>query len=247
MSHSDFHDNLMPQNSQAFSAGAAAASQVEKPVYEPATVVRHIAHELRQPLSTIESIAFYLDMVLPRTEGKARKQLAKLQQEVHHINWILSDAIHFLQAAPLQPQLLDLTEVVAKSLSEWEDCEGFSVRLRLAPDLPPVEMDLEQVQHMLRNLVAFFGRICEAGGVIVLRTYAADREVVLEATTTATGLSSGDCDLLFAPFDARLPGGSGLGLASMRRIAEAHGARLETHTNRASGISLSVAFPASVQ
>ena len=74
----------MSQHLQACSAGAVAAA-AEKPAYEQADIVRHIAHELRQPLSTIESIAFYLEMVLPRTEGKARRQLGKLQQEVTRI------------------------------------------------------------------------------------------------------------------------------------------------------------------
>lgn len=233
----------MPQHTEVPSpAGAAVA--VEQPAYDLATVVRHITHELRQPLSTIESIAFYLEMVLPRTEGKARRQLTKLQQEVHQINWILSDAIHFLRAAPLDPRPLDLTEVVSRSLSEWDTLQGAGLCLRLEQDLPLVRLDLEQIQHMLRNIVAFFGRFSSPEHSIVLRTYAADDAAVLEITSTAPECATTDLEPLFEPFDSRLPGGSGLGLASVRKIAEAHGARIEVHHNPAGTISLVVTFPA---
>jgi two-component system sensor histidine kinase TctE len=215
----------------------------ENPVYDPAIVVRHIAHEVRQPLSAIESIAFYLEMVLPRSDGKARRQLAKLQQEVRQINWILSDALHFLQAAPLELQLLDLTEVVSKSLSEWGTLDGADIRLKLEQDLPLVRLDLEQTQHLLRNLVAFFGRISAPQRSLILRTGAVGDEVILEIATQLPECSAADLDPLFRPFDAHLPGGSGLGLASVRRIAEAHGARLNAGSSPAGEISLAIAFP----
>jgi signal transduction histidine kinase len=230
----------MSQDPSALPPRGAGA---ENRVYDPATVVRHIAHEVRQPLSTIESIACYLEMVLPRTEGKARRQLAKLQQEVRQINWILSDALHFLRAAPLELHLLDLTEVVSKSLSEWGTLEGADIRLKLEHHLPLVLLDLEQTQHMLRNIVAFFGRISALQHSIVLRTCTAGGEVILEIAAQAPECSAADLDPLFKPFDSHLPVGSGLGLASVRRIAEAHGARLQAGANPAGGISLAIAFP----
>ncbi len=232
----------MSPNAQATSAGTAPA-MAEKPAYEPATVVRHIAHELRQPLSTIESIAFYLEMVLPRADAKARKQLGKLQQEVHHINWILSDAIHFLGAAPVHLQLMDLNEVVSRFLSEWHTKQGAGVCLRLEDELPLVRLDLEQIQHMLRNVVAFFGRISAPESPITVRTSSQLREVRLEVASKAPDCSAGDMQPLFDPFDTRLPGGSGLGLASVRRIAEAHGGRIEVVEGAGSEVSVTVVFP----
>ncbi len=58
-----------------------------------AVVLETIAHELRQPLSAIESIAYYLSLVLPRDGGPAREQAARLQQLVEQSNWILTSAL----------------------------------------------------------------------------------------------------------------------------------------------------------
>jgi two-component system sensor histidine kinase PilS (NtrC family) len=230
----------MSQDPAALPSGDAGA---ESPVYDPATVVRHIAHELRQPLSTVESIACYLEMVLPRTDTKARRQIAKLRQEIRQANWILSDALHFLRAAPLQLHLLDLTEVVSKCLSEWGAMEGADIRLKLEHDLPLVLLDPEQTQHLLRNIVAFFGRVSALRHTILLRTCAAGGEVIIEIVSQAPECSAADLDPLFKPFDSHRPGGSGLGLASVRRIADAHGARLQAGANPAGEISLVIAFP----
>ncbi len=233
----------MPQNALATSAGTAPAI-ADQPAYEPATVLRHIAHELRQPLSTIESIAFYLEMVLPRTDAKARKQLGKLQQEVHQVSWILSDAIHFLGAAPLHPQLLDLTEVVSRCLSDWTSRQVTSVYLRLEDQLPLVRLDLEQIQHLLRNVIAFFSRISAPENPITVRTYAQPAEVTLEISSNAPDCTDSDLLPFFDPFDSRLPAGSGLGLASVRRIAEAHGARIAVASPVEGKVTLTIEFPA---
>ena len=213
------------------------------PAYEPATVVRHIAHELRQPLSTIESIAFYLDLVLPRTEAKARRHLGKLQQEVQRINWILTDAIHFLHAARPSLQPLDLSEVVAKSVSEWTSEEGARVRLDLQRALPLVDLDLEQIQHLLRNLLAFFQHVAAPAAAMDFRTCRRDGGIALAVSTTASDCAGDDVRVLFEPFDDSLPAGSGLKLASVRRIAEAHGAQVEVQSGASGEVSLAVVFP----
>lgn len=226
-------------------SASAAVTAREDPRYNPAVVVRHLAHEIKQPLGTIESIVHYLNMVLPRTEAKARRQLATLQEEVRSVQWILADALHFLNAAPVQLQLMDLTEVMSRNLSEWCPDQGAGCTLLLEPDLPLVELDLQQVEHLLRNLMSFFGRVSAPGRSIAVRTYAAAGEVRLEITSGALEYAPEDIEPLFEPFTSRFPAGSGLALASARRIAEAHGARLEVKSDPPHSLSLLIGFPAS--
>ncbi len=58
-----------------------------------------VAHELRQPLSNIEAIAYYLSMILPPGDAKIQLQLARIRELVEQSDLILSSALG-LDAAP---------------------------------------------------------------------------------------------------------------------------------------------------
>lgn len=58
----------------------------------------NLIHDLRQPLSAIESIAYYLEMIVPVEQVQARRQIARLHQAVLEASTTLSDAVHKSQA-----------------------------------------------------------------------------------------------------------------------------------------------------
>jgi signal transduction histidine kinase len=62
-------------------------------VTAPAEVLGTVAHELRQPLSNIETIAYYLSLVLPKDDPKIQEQLERIRELVHETNEILSNRI----------------------------------------------------------------------------------------------------------------------------------------------------------
>lgn len=214
------------------------------PLHDPAAVVRHVVDQIRAPLNAIESISCYLEMVLPRTDARARRQLGRLRRELQQVNWILADSLHFLRAVPPSVHPADLSELVAKNLSEWSPPEGPQVRLELDPDLPLIAVDPGQMQHLLRTLVIFFSRHARPGIPLLLRTAAADQRARLEITCAVEDLPPQTFEALFQPFDSELPAGSGLALASVRRIAESHQARLETEFDIAGRVTMAVSFPA---
>jgi len=59
-----------------------------------ADVICNLAHDLRQPLSAIEAIAYYLSKTLPEDQMEARKYLIRLQELVETSSTILSDAVN---------------------------------------------------------------------------------------------------------------------------------------------------------
>ena len=67
-------------------------------------VLGTLAHELRQPLSNIEAIAYYLSMILPPDDAKIQPQLARIRELVEQSNLILSDALGLAPAPAPGPQ-----------------------------------------------------------------------------------------------------------------------------------------------
>jgi signal transduction histidine kinase len=75
-------------------AHVALVERPLEPAYTPAhdEAVRELIHELRQPLSSIEAIAYYLEMTLPPGQSQARHYMHRLQQLVERSNEILEQA-----------------------------------------------------------------------------------------------------------------------------------------------------------
>lgn len=202
---------------------------------EASELVSQIAHELRQPLSTIEAIAYYLDMVLPRTEQKARQQLAKLQQLVEQSNWIVTNAVHLTNPLVPAPQKLDLEESITRVAAEWVLTAENPVQFDFRGELPLVYLDPGQAHDLLQNLFTFFRQIATPDYPMVVRTSTTHEGVLVEFSSDAPGYSTNG--------DGEFPSGSGLSLASVRRHVEANGGRFEATANAEDGVNLRVAFP----
>ncbi len=94
------------------------AAAPETQASSPAVDLQTIAHELRQPLSAIESIAYYLRLALPRDSRPARKQAQRLQHLVEQSNWILTCALQLADQAPFALQPLNLEELIIQTVNE---------------------------------------------------------------------------------------------------------------------------------
>ncbi len=79
---------------------SSLATQTDRTTDE---VLGTLAHELRQPLSNIEAIAYYLSMILPRDDAKIQTQLARIRELVEQSNLILSDALGLTPAPAAGP------------------------------------------------------------------------------------------------------------------------------------------------
>lgn len=206
-------------------------------------VVRHLSHELRQPLSTIESIAYYLGMVLPE-ENKVTLQLERLRHLVEQMNWSLTDAVHLLQAAPVSPQVLDLHELVTEVLSERASQDGPRFHPDFAETEALVKMDAAQALHLVRGMMLTMSQLPEDTGIMV-RTAVSGSMVRLEIQVPGLEIPPHDLERFFTPLESDLPNGS-LSLACARRIAESHGGAIEASSISGLGVRFVCSFPAAV-
>ncbi len=193
---------------------------------DAAEVVRMMAHELRQPLSTIESIAYYLNLVLPRADAGAREQLSRLQGLVDQSNWILSNGVRCVEVSTAARELVDFEEIISEALSRRPP--EVVVEARLVGSLPHVLLDPGQGRDLVGGLLSLLAKgATDAAPIRVVTQHGAGR-IVLEMSSPG-----------------RTPGhavGASLSLESARQSVHANGGTLEylTDTN---GAKISISFP----
>jgi nitrogen-specific signal transduction histidine kinase len=170
----------------------------------------HVAHELRQPLSNIESIAYYLTLVLPRNDEKVQEQLARIRQLVEQSNWILSSGLRLAAPTPPAPEPVDFEELITEVVSFASS--HVNLRLEFAGDLPLLRLDQRQGRELVETLLMLVRPLATDASPAVLRTSRSGAGALLE---------------VLAPSEAALGAGSELCIESARQIAQAHGGTVE--------------------
>ncbi len=201
------------------------------------TILRAIAHELSQPLSTIESIAYYLSLVLSEKSSpdnaKHREQLSRVQQLVEQSNWILSNGIALADPRAIAPEAIDLEELIAQTVAARSPSLDPPVDLEFQSNLPLAHLDPGFARALIENIFGLFRQLATAAHPVHARTAAVENALELEVSTSVPGYRS-----LLA-----LPPGSGLSFDCAERIARLHGGEYSCSVDPASGIRVRVMLP----
>jgi two-component system, LuxR family, sensor kinase FixL len=198
-------------------------------------VMQTIAHELRQPLSAIESTAYYLGLVLPRTDGRAQTNVTRLRQLVEQANWILSCGLQLADQTPPTPEPVDLEEFITDTIASPVVAADPQPLLELAGSLPPVLLDPGRGRALIANVLMMFQQISHGNHPVSVRTEPDGDGVALAIFTAVPGLSS----------ESSLGSGTALCLTSVRRTVDAHNGTLALFVDPAQGVRLRIVLPSS--
>lgn len=204
---------------------------IPTPAVASADVLRTMAHELRQPLSTIESIAYYLTLVLPDGDQKVHAQLERIQQLVEQSNWIVTSAQQLADPLRVTAKPARLDELIGTILAERTMPDG--PRFEVEGQLPPANIDAGLARAMVENLLTLFALISSAEFPAKLILRPADDGVLMIFATDAPGYKS----------EASLGPGAAMSLESARRMAAANGGALDLRLDPAKGVRVRVMLP----
>ena len=214
------------------SSAAGVQTTAAAPAHEyssHAVALQTIAHELRQPLSAIESIAYYLNLVLPRDDHRAREQASRLQHLIAQSNWILTCGLQLVNAAPLMPELVNLEELITQTAATRSAHRTSYLALQLAGGLPLVRFDPGRGRALIENLLSLFEYLAQDRPFCVT-TSLTQQGVCLTLAAAVPGYRS----------ESSLGPGCGLSLACVRQVVETHGGRCRMDVDPISGIVLEV-------
>jgi two-component system, OmpR family, sensor histidine kinase KdpD len=194
-------------------------------------LLRAVSHDLRSPLTAILASADALASPGLVLEESDRRGLAEgIHDEATRLDRVVEQLLDLsrLEAGEAEPhrELWHVDELVGQALTGL-GAGAARVRLEIASEEPPVEVDAAQVERVLANLLENALRYSPSDSGVIVRAEHGATELRLHVVDRGPGLPSEERDALFKPFRRGGSGrGSGLGLAIARGFAEANGGRL---------------------
>lgn len=197
------------------------------------TLMADISHELRGPLTVLEgNLRAALDDVVKLDEG----ELANLYGQTRHLIRLVNDLRELALAEaghlPLTYSTVDVNTLVEEVLWNYAliaEEKGVSLSSNLAGDLTSMEVDEVRLRQILSNLISNAIRHTPNGGTVNVQSTHTTNEVAIHVTDTGEGIASEHLPHLFDRFyrtdksRQRETGGSGLGLAVVKALAESLG------------------------
>jgi PAS domain S-box-containing protein len=216
------------------------------------TLAAGVAHEINNPIGIMTS---RIELMLEEAEESGlprgvRDDLAVLQRNAQRVGRITQALTSFARRGPAVKRPTDINAVAEETLLLFEKHAtktGIVVERQLAPGLPLVEGNANELEQVLLNLLNNARDALGHQGVIRVETgLAADRPgwVRLAVSDTGPGIPPEVQEQVFLPFFTTKPGGTGLGLAISYRIVKDHHGHLEVASEPGKGTSFVILLPA---
>ncbi|REJ65925.1 MAG: sensor histidine kinase [Planctomycetota bacterium] len=239
-----------PRDPDAVDPAVETARRLEKQYADFATLVGGLAHEIKNPLSTIRLNLELLneDFTAAQTpkERRAAAKLAVVQRECQRLQDLLDDFLNYAKVRHPHLRPTNLNQLVAQVLEFFAPTAAemnIEVLQFLDADLPSVLLDADTFRSALLNLVLNAQQSMPDGGQLVLRTRMTGGRVALDLIDTGCGMDSKTLTRAFDAFYSTKPGGSGLGLPTTRKIVEAHGGTLHVQSDVGRGSQFTIELP----
>ncbi|RVT53381.1 sensor histidine kinase [Rubrivivax albus] len=202
-------------------------------------VIRVISHELNNSLAPIASMAYSGGELLRRGETERLPDvLGAIGERARHLEGFIRGYADVARLPAPRPEPIDWPAFVQRLQVQ--------VAFRTAGELPvqPLQADPAQLAQALLNLLKNAHESGSDPAAIYLRAQALPGEWRLEVTDRGSGMSEAVLAQALVPFYSTKRGGTGLGLALVREIVEAHGGRIALARRDGGGTQVTLVLPA---
>ncbi len=220
-------------------------AQMQRKLDDLGEMAAGIAHELRNPLSSIKGAANLL-AVGPngKPQSDAQDYIEIIREEVARLDGILLNFQHLTKPVAVQMETISLNDIIRKTIRLAEIGESsLDVKLELADELPPVQADASMLKQVFLNLVKNAAEACAGRGELIIRTEKSRKRVTITFFDNGEGVPPDALARIFEPFFTTKRSGMGMGLAICRKIIEAHGGRIEAKNTDPAGAVFTIFLP----
>ncbi len=206
-----------------------------------------VAHEIRNPLSSIKGLASYLAGKMCK-DGPEAEAAQTMIQEVDRLNKVVSGLLEFARPRTAEPALCDINKVIGHALRLADaDLKAKAIQVTFSPnpELASVPLNAEHMTQALLNLI--LNAVQAMGGNGRLVVHLRKRDDIpwysVEIADNSAGMEETVMNSIFTPYFTTKATGTGLGLAIVNQIVEANGGKVRVASEPGKGSTFILELP----
>ena len=216
---------------------------------ELGTLTGGLAHEIKNPLSTVQlNLQLLAEDLTPDNPAYPRivNRLKTVQKETSRLRDILDDFLRYAGQLELDRQPTDLNELLEELVDFFlPQAQQQKAKVRLKrydqPLIAPVDPKL--IKQAVLNLMLNALQAMPEGGDLILSASKEDGSALIDIIDTGRGIPPEAVDKIFQAYYTSKKGGTGLGLAMTQRIVKEHGGRLNVKSEIGKGSDFTLRLP----
>ena len=209
-----------------------------------------VAHEIRNPLSSIKGLAKYFAERTP-ADGEAHQLAQVMAKEADRLNRVVSELLELVRPAHLTYQSVDLNDVITHSLqliSQDAASRAITLAFTAQPALCRIQADPDRLKQVLLNLYLNAVHAIGRDGVITVAVReCGDGRVKVSVADSGKGMTAEQLQAIFTPYFTTKADGTGLGLAVVQNIVEQHGGTIHAESAPGEGALFTLYLPVNGQ
>lgn len=205
-----------------------------------------VAHEIRNPLSSIKGFATYFKE--KKESGEKDRQMSSVMiQEVDRLNRVVSQLLDFSGPVRLLKQEVALDPFIQDSLEvvfHQAESSDITISTELAAQDAKAFIDIDKISQVLLNLYLNAIQAMKSGGTLLIKTSVAENgDLSIHISDTGKGIKKRDLPNIFEPYFSTKPMGTGLGLAIVHNIVAAHEGEIRAKSVEGKGTAITLILP----
>jgi len=205
-----------------------------------------VAHEIRNPLSSIKGFATYFKERYPESP-QDQKTADIMIAEVDRLNRVVGQLLEFAKPVPVSPKPTSLENLVADSVRLIEHqaaAKNITIKTLNSAKINEAVVDPDRINQVLLNLYLNAIESMEPGGELNVKlTEKDDNRIEIRVSDTGGGIAGQDLARIFDPYFTTKSSGTGLGLAIAHNIMEAMGGQITVESLPGQGTIFSLTIP----
>ena len=208
-----------------------------------------IAHEIRNPLASISGSVQVLSNEL--SVGSAERRLMEIiVSESNRLSKILEEFLRFVRPQERRVAAFDVGVNIKEVLELFRLSDEISDAHRIQDDVSPpsslLSGDRDQIRQIIYNVAKNAVRAMPDGGSLTVEGREDGAWYSIKFRDTGRGMSEEEIARVFTPFSTAFDGGTGLGMAIVRRIVEDHGGAIDVESKPGEGTTVTILLPRNV-